>query len=77
MNLSAKELRRAAAIQERIETLTKQFNTIIQTEPLRKRSSKPIQKRRRRRMSAAVRAKMAAAARARWRKAKAQGKSRL
>jgi hypothetical protein len=64
MNISATQLRRAADIQDKIESLQGELNQLLGdgSEP----SAKP--ERKRRKMSAAARAKIAAAQRARWAK---------
>jgi len=67
MNISAKQLRRAADIQDKIESLQSELNQILGN------GSTPTEKpeRKRRKMSAAARAKIGAAARARWAKMRA------
>jgi len=70
MNISASQLRRAADIQDKIESLQSELNTLLGNGSQNDSNSKPL-KRRRRKMSAAARAKIAAAQRARWAKAKA------
>jgi hypothetical protein len=70
-NLSVQQLRRAAGIKHKIESLQKQLARLLSgTDGA---TSPP----KRRKMSAAGRRKIAAAARARWAKVKAQGKKRL
>jgi len=78
-NLSASDLRRAAAIKDQIENLQTELNKIlghfvgngfVATAHRSRKSSK-------RKMSAAGRAKIAVAAKARWAKVKAAGKNRL
>jgi len=75
MNITANELRRAAAIQDRIEELKNELSRIFD-EGIGNARSRSGRKGRRK-MSAAARAKIAAAAKARWKKAKAAGKKRL
>jgi hypothetical protein len=69
VNISASELRRAADIQDRIESLRGELDNLlggnVQT------SGSQTSKRKRRKMSAAARARIAAAARARWAKFRA------
>jgi len=78
MNISADNLRRAASIKDKIESLQSELDAILGggTEVGNGRaSSKSIGRGKKRlKMSAAARAKIAAAQRARWAKAKA-GKS--
>jgi len=82
-DLSSRELRRAAAIKDRIAKLETELARLLRsrveaTIGRGSRPQKPARRRRpRRRMSAAARAKLAAAARARWKKVKAAGKSTL
>jgi len=71
VNLTAQQLRRAATIQERIESLAKELNRVFGTPA---RSGNGEVPRRNRRVSAAGRANIAAAARARW--ARANGEKR-
>jgi hypothetical protein len=71
-NLSAQQLRRAAAIKEQIQSLENELNRIFNS------STKPVAVaalKKRRKMSAAGRARIAAAAKARWAKVKAAKKS--
>ena len=70
-NLSASQLRRAADIKDKIESLQKEFTRLLGSTD---GAAAPCK---RRKMSAAGRRKIAAAARARWAKAKAQGKNSL
>src|SRR5208283_764654 len=68
-HLSAKQLRRAATIKEKIQSLENELNRILGS------SIKPVAAvapKKKRKMSAAGRAKIAAAVRARWAKAKAR-----
>src|SRR4051794_21452531 len=78
-NLSAGQLRRAVTIKERIETLERDLDQLLNVQSEAPASSGP----RRRTMSAAAKARIAAAQRARWAKqkgsarpAKAAGKSK-
>jgi len=64
--LSVKQLKRAVAIREKIETLERQLNKIPGAE-----SPSAAAPRRRRRLSAAAKAKISAAAKARWAKFRA------
>jgi len=71
INLSAQQLRRAAAIKEQIQALENEFGRILDS------STKPVAvagPKKRRKMSAAGRAKIAAAQKARWAKVKAAKK---
>ena len=70
LNLTPKELRKAASIQERIGSLQKDLSRLLGGSAPAATNSAP----KRRKMSAAGRARIAAAARARWAKAK-RGKS--
>jgi hypothetical protein len=79
-NLSARELRRAADLKDRIESLQSELNKILGYFVGNGRTpvATPVSKKTgRRKMSAAGRAKIATAARARWAKVKAAGKKRL
>src|SRR5208283_629212 len=69
ISLSSRQLRRAAAIKEKIQSLEKKLGRILgfPTKPVARAVSK-----KRRKMSAAGRAKISAAAKARW--AKIRGK---
>ncbi|HEY3763304.1 MAG TPA: hypothetical protein VGN23_16275 [Verrucomicrobiae bacterium] len=73
-NLSAKQLRQAAKLKDKISELQSDLDRILGGS-----GSSPVGRPRRKRkpMSAAAKAKIAAAARARWKKAKAAGKNRL
>jgi hypothetical protein len=73
-NLSAQQLRRAAAIKEQIESLQKEFQQIFGAPPKTPAKAASPPKRKKRRMSAAARAKISAAAKARWAKIKAAKK---
>ncbi len=76
-NLSARELRQAAKLKDKIAALNSDLNRILGASG--KSTGAPVGRPRRKRkpMSAAAKAKIAAAARARWKKAKAAGKNRL
>jgi hypothetical protein len=70
-NLSAQQLRRAAGIKDKIQSLEKELEQILGS------STKPVAvaaPKKRRKMSAAGRAKISAAAKARWAKIKAAKK---
>jgi hypothetical protein len=71
INLSAQQLRRAAAIKEQIQSLENALGRIFgsSTTPVAVAAPK-----KRRKMSAAGRARISAAAKARWAKVKAKGK---
>ena len=73
--LTPKQLRRAADLQERIQALQHQLVAILGAEVSRP-APQPGPKRTRR-VTPAGRARLAALARARWAKVKAAGKSRL
>jgi hypothetical protein len=73
MNISSSQLRRAADIQDKIESLQGELNTLLGNGSQNSGDSKPTT-RKRRKMSAAARAKIAAAARARWAKVRAGNK---
>ena len=70
-SLSAQQLRRAADIKDKIQSLEKELEQILgsSTEP-----GATVARKKRRKMSAAGRARMAAAAKARWAKVKAAQK---
>jgi hypothetical protein len=70
-HLSASQLRRAADLKHKIESLEKQLTRLLSG------TAGAAAPRKRRKMSAAGRARIAAAARARWAKVKAAGKSKL
>jgi len=76
-DLSANDLRRAANIKDRIDSLQTELDKIL-GHPVGNRlvpnSNTGIKKRGRRKMSASARARMSAAAKQRWRKAKAAWK---
>ena len=69
INLSAQQLRRAAAIKEQIQSLENELGRILgsPTKPVADAAAP----KKRRKMSAAGRAKISAAAKARWAKVKA------
>ena len=69
MNPSASQLRRAAALQEKIEALQQELAQILGGSSAPAAAGKPAKKKRT--MSAAARKKIAAAQRARWAKQKA------
>jgi hypothetical protein len=71
IDLSAQQLRRAAAIKEQIQSLENELGRIFgsSTTPVAVAAPK-----KRRKMSAAGRARISAAAKARWAKIKAKGK---
>jgi hypothetical protein len=80
LNLSSKQLHRAAALRERIDKLEKQLATILvpasesSATPAAKRATRP---KRRRKMSKEARARQAERMRKRWAKVKAAGRSSL
>ena len=83
-NITAEDLRRAATIKDKIESLNKELNTILGGTEVGngiKRMGRPPDSGKktggRRKMSAAARAKIAAAAKARWAKVKKAGKNSL
>jgi hypothetical protein len=67
LNLSSKQLRRAANLKDKIESLHKELNRILGA-PIKPVAA--LAPKKKRKMSAAGRAKIAAAARARWAKVK-------
>ena len=70
IDLTSKQLRQAADIKERIETLQNELEAVLgSTDSAGDTGTKAPRKRRR--MSAAARAKISAAAKARWAKVKA------
>ena len=76
--LTAKSLRRAAALKERIDSLTKELDRLLGGPAAGAAPpAKAARKRRRGRMSKAARAQQAERMRKRWAKAKAAGKSSL
>ncbi|MGO8836735.1 MAG: hypothetical protein ACLQQ0_04880 [Limisphaerales bacterium] len=68
-NLSAQQLRRAANIKEKIQSLENELGRILGDST---KSVTAVAPKKKRKMSAAGRAKIAAAARARWAKVKGQ-----
>jgi len=89
-NISSKDLRRAADLKDKIESLQSELSKILSggggngvPSPFVARRGKIARgtesggMRKRRKMSAAGRARIAAAARARWAKAKKAGNNRL
>ncbi len=69
-HLTAKELRRAADIKDKIESLQNELSRLLRG--VVRKGATPVRKRRK--MSAAAKAKIAAAARVRWAKWKAEKK---
>jgi len=84
-SVSAQDLRRAAEIKEKIESLQAELAQILGSESVapRRRSSALLTKGQARvkksrvKRSAAVRARLSAIAKARWKKARAAGKTAL
>lgn len=79
IDLSARQLRQAAQLRERIDSLQSELSRLLGNSQYGARSA-PVARpggRGRRHMSAATKAKLAAIARARWKQAKAQGKKAL
>jgi hypothetical protein len=79
-NVSARNLRQAAAIRERIEDLERELSRVLgspSTGSSRWGSASSGRGPGRRKMSAAAKARLAEIARARWKKAKASGRSHL
>ena len=72
-NLSAKQLRRAAALKEKIQSLDKELEKLLGSSA--KSAAQPVGKRKFK-MSAAARAKISAAAKKRWAKVKGRKPSR-
>jgi hypothetical protein len=68
INLSASQLRRAAVIKDKIQSLQKQLTRLLEM------SNGAAAPPKRRRMSSAARARIAAAQRARWAKVRARKK---
>jgi len=77
--VSARDLRKAAALKERIEELQSELNRLFGAGggTSVRAASAGAPRRGRRRMSADGKARLAAIARARWKKAKASGRMRL
>jgi hypothetical protein len=72
INLSAQQLRRAAAIKEQIQSLENALNRIFES-PAKVAPQSAVKPKRK--MSAAARRKISAAAKARWAKVRAGKKS--
>ena len=70
-NLTAAQLRKAASIQERIQSLQKRLAYILGTKPDKAPTAEKPTRRKKRKMSAAGRAAIRAAQKARWAKIKA------
>jgi hypothetical protein len=82
MSTLSKNLRKAAKLQDKIEQLTIERDTLLDnlgtaTKVDGRRGPKGKGKGKRRKMSKAGRAKISAAAKLRWKKAKAAGKKKL
>ena len=77
INLSSKQLRKAAKIQDKIADLQNELSRLLGSKSTSSASVKGRKKRTRRPMSAAAKKKIAAAAKARWKKAKAAGRTSL
>jgi hypothetical protein len=78
--ISASDLRRAASIKDKIDSLQSELSKLLGhlVQKGRVSSAAPAAKKTgRRKMSAAAKAKIAAAARARWAKVRAAGEKRL
>jgi hypothetical protein len=71
IDLSAKQLRRAAQIKDMIDRLQRGLGRLLGGGVANGRSATKTPRKRRRKMSAAARAKISAAAKARWAKRKA------
>jgi uncharacterized protein YoxC len=83
-SLSAKQLKKAAKVRERLDKLQTQLENILgvsatpsEAASSGRKSGGKATRRRRRKVSAAARAKLSAAAKRRWAKRKAAGKSTL
>lgn len=74
--LTPKQLRQAAKIKERIESLQKELRGLL-GESMAPASTARAAAKPKRRMSAAAKAKLSKAAKERWAKVKASGKKRL
>ena len=70
-NLSAQQLRNAAALKEKIQALEKELNQLLGSTAAKSAVAAPKKKFK---MSAAARAKISAAAKARWARVKAAQK---
>ncbi|MCL4180211.1 MAG: hypothetical protein KJ072_21020 [Verrucomicrobia bacterium] len=80
LNLSAEQLRRAAALRERIDKLEMQLAAILgpaSGSPATPAAERAARRKRRRKMSKEARAKQALAMKKRWAKVKAAGKKSL
>lgn len=85
MSITPKELRRAANIQEKINSLEAELDLLAAegSEPVKvkhrvkHRGKREVPRKQKRTLSAATRAKIAAAARARWAKARRAGRNKL
>jgi len=80
LNLSSKQLHRAAALRERMDKLQKQLAAILvpaSESPATPAAEGAARPRRRRKMSKEARAKQALAMKKRWAKVKAAGKKSL
>jgi hypothetical protein len=85
MSITPKELRRAANIQEKINSLEAELDSLAaeEAEPVKvkhrvkHRGKREVTRKKKRTLSAATRAKIAAAARARWAKARRAGRNKL
>ena len=73
LTLTAKQLRRAVRVRERIDGLEKKLDLILGVQSPGKSDSSPARSRRKRRLSVGARARLSAAAKARWKKVKARG----
>lgn len=90
LNLTVEQLKRAVEIRQQIDALQNELNALLSGKPIRG-FSKPAQpavkgmakpsalgsSKPRRTLSPEARAKLSAIAKARWRKAKAEGRTRL
>ena len=73
LNLTAKQLRGAVRVRERIDGLQTQLERILGAPKPETADPSPKRRKMKRKMSAAVRARLSAAAKARWKKVKARG----
>jgi hypothetical protein len=73
INLSSQQLRRAAAIKEKIQSLEKKLKTILGSST---EFAAPVAPKKKFKMSVAAREKISQAAKARWAKVKAAKKSK-
>jgi len=74
INVSAKQLRRAAEIKDKIEALEKELSTILGNSQAAAPAAPAASSSKKRTISAAGRARIAAAARARWARVRAEKK---